>query len=160
MKNQPDIMLQPDISWVEYTTALGSIATLVALLVAIYGLHQNTVARNLQSTSEFTRKLSELRQRAFENGVYGPDYAHPAHTHAYQMLDFVEHVCFLVNHKHVTGPSAAYLLDWLNVEIPEMYDQPIFVELINKARDGSLVELKAMWVRLQNERVERKITGA
>lgn len=155
----PQELPQAAVSWVEYVSAVGSIATLIALIVAIYGLHQNTVARNLQATGEFVRTLTDLRRKAFESGVYGAEYADPAHTHAYQMLDFVEHVCFLVNHRHVTGPSAAFLLDWLSEEIPEMYDQPIFQDLISKAREGALLEFKAMRVRVENKKVDRRIAG-
>lgn len=155
----PQELPQAAVSWVEYVSAAGSIATLIALVVAIYGLHQNTVARNLQATGEFVRTLTELRRKAFESGVYGEEYANPAYTHAYQMLDFVEHVCFLVNHRHVTGPSAAFLLDWLSEEIPEICDQEIFQDLISRAREGALAEFKEMGVRIANEKVERRITG-
>lgn len=143
---------------VEVFTAIGAIATALAFGAAIVTIHQNTVARNLQTVAEVARKLSDIRQQGFALGVYGEYFQrNPGHVHIYQMCDFIEHLAFIVNHKLVSGPAAEFLTEWLRIELKNIYDQPMFVDHINATESEALSEMKRLRWRFETEAVDKKV---
>ena len=75
--------------------------------------------------------------------------------YVYQMLSLMEHCCFLVNSKSVTGAAREFMVDWLDQEISEIEDQQQFRERIDSAPGQQLAEYRSFRAGLEGREAQR-----
>lgn len=131
--------------------AVGGAATAITLIFAAWTVAQNSRARNLAVVVAISQQLVDQHRRGYDAGLY---HMSDADFHAYQMLHLLEHTCFLVNKRHVTGASRSFVREWLENEVSSIMRQPFYQAQLAQTEGAECIEIKKMIAKLQKRAAE------
>ncbi|MQW08207.1 hypothetical protein GHK45_32090 [Sinorhizobium meliloti] len=146
-------------SFLDVLAGVASVATLAALWFAAVSVRHNTQARNLAVVVDLYKSLTEQREKAFHSNLYQMT---EEQFYVFQMFTLMEHCCFLVNSKAVSGAARDFLVDWLDQEIPEIEDQQQFRDRLDFATGQQLAEYRtyrAGFETREAQRLEKRLRG-
>ncbi|PRX09718.1 UNVERIFIED_ORG: hypothetical protein BCL66_106220 [Martelella mediterranea] len=138
--------------WLDYLTAAGSGATVLALGFAAWSIWQNAKARNLSTIVEVFRDLQNARDSLksyglidLENDEFG----------IYSYLQFLEYTCWMLNSRAVSGDAKRFLQTFLDAEVPSIVDSDLAKPIVEQ---GELQDLEKYdkRARLRNEKSAEK----